>query len=97
MLDEAEFAIISKTHKLSLESVRSSREKHGTSLAQSPMEMLLAPICQAYTELTGFEETNANAVWHHRISLYGPPCEACGKPLRTPQASFCAECGHRPS
>ena len=29
-----------------------------------------------------------------RASLYGRPCEACGRPYRTPQASYCAECGH---
>jgi uncharacterized OB-fold protein len=46
-----------------------------------------------YEKITGYRETNPNAVWHHRISIYGPPCRKCGKPLRTPQASFCAACG----
>lgn len=39
-----------------------------------PVSKFQSAVCQAYTELTGFEETDANA----RISLYGPPCEACG-------------------
>ncbi len=47
-----------------------------------------------YQELTGFPETNVKALWHHRLSLYGPPCTHCGKPLRTPQAKFCAACWH---
>lgn len=46
-----------------------------------------------YRELTGFVETNVNALWHHRLSLFGPPCQSCGKPLRTPSAKHCAECG----
>lgn len=48
-----------------------------------------------YNDLTGFGETHPNAIMHHRVSLYGPPCENCGKPYRTPQASFCAACGHK--
>ena len=46
-----------------------------------------------YNRLTGFGETNINAVWHHRISIYGPPCPRCGKVLRTPIAYKCFECG----
>ena len=46
-----------------------------------------------YNEITGFGETNWNVVWHHRISIYGPPCLRCGKVLRTPVASKCFECG----
>jgi hypothetical protein len=42
---------------------------------------------------TGFEERNPNALWHQRLSLLGPPCERCGKPLRTPVAKHCVECG----
>lgn len=52
-----------------------------------------APALDLYFEITGFHETNVNALWHHRLSLYGPPCTHCGKPLRTPQAKLCAACG----
>lgn len=46
-----------------------------------------------YEKMTGVRETNINAIWHHRISDYGPPCDECGKALRTPRAHFCAACG----
>jgi len=46
-----------------------------------------------YEEMTGLRETNINAIFHHRIADHGAPCTSCGKPLRTPKASFCAACG----
>lgn len=52
------------------------------------------PLLDYYKNLTGFEETEPNAIMHHRITQYGPPCEKCGKPYRTPLASFCAACGN---
>ncbi|WP_193560185.1 hypothetical protein [Hymenobacter nivis] len=51
------------------------------------------PMLEMYRLLTGFAETNPNAVRHHEVAQYGPPCPACQKPLRTPQARFCAACG----
>jgi hypothetical protein len=54
-----------------------------------------APALQKFEEITGFKETNINAIYHHRRSLYGPECPDCGKPIRTPQARFCAECGYK--
>jgi hypothetical protein len=46
-----------------------------------------------YERLTSYREKNPNAVWHHRLALYGPPCRVCSKPLRTPKASRCVACG----
>ena len=51
-----------------------------------------APVLAEYERITDFRETNINAVFHHRLSLYGPPCRFCGKPLRTPEAKFCGAC-----
>ena len=53
------------------------------------------PLLDYYKSVTGEEETEPNAIMHHRIAQYGPPCENCGKPYRTPQASFCPACGNK--
>jgi hypothetical protein len=39
-----------------------------------------APMLAEYERITGLRETNPNAVFHHRLSDYGPPCLYCGKP-----------------
>ena len=56
------------------------------------MKERLALMLAEYVRITHYAGTNPNAVWHHRLSLYGPPCRSCGKPLRTPQAKLCGSC-----
>ena len=50
-----------------------------------------------YSNLTGFVETEPNAIMHHAISMFGPDCENCGRPYRTPRAKLCASCGNKRS
>lgn len=83
MLDEEEFAIAFELYGNAFKMVGASREER------------FRPLFQYYKYLTGFDETEPNAIMHHRIAQYGPQCENCGKPYRTPQASFCAACGNR--
>jgi hypothetical protein len=93
MLDEAEFAVVSKLYSEAFRTKDSLEPGHpGRGLTTAER---FSPVCDAYKEMTGFAETNANAVMHHRISLCGPICRACGRPFRTPKASFCASCGDR--
>jgi hypothetical protein len=81
MLDEPEFERVSQL---------SSGGLHAKGLA---LKERLRVALEEYQRLTGFAETNFAAMMHHRLFLYGPPCAACGKPLRTPQAQHCAACG----
>ncbi len=84
MLDEREFGL-----------VRAAAQESGTVRLEgaSTVASLQEPVLKVYREITGYTESNPNAVWHHRLSLFGPPCETCGKPLRSPRARICAACG----
>jgi hypothetical protein len=97
MLDEEEFAIIAKLYLGGIGGVKEVRTRNDASLSETFRTDLFRPMREAYFQMTGIHESNENAIMHHRISLYGPACENCGKPLRTPRASFCAECGRVPS
>jgi hypothetical protein len=85
MLDEAEY--------------KTAYELYGKAFrTPGNMQEKFKELLTYYKEVTGFEATVPNAIMHHGIAQYGPPCEKCGKPYRTPLASFCAACGNkRPS
>jgi hypothetical protein len=105
MLDEAEYqecwALMQEALAVtSEESLSSFVQKHGLqTLFEVPLapakarEIIYKPVFDAYERMAGYRETNINAIWHHRISEYGPSCAKCGKALRTPVAFKCFECG----
>ena len=95
MLDEAEFDKVSTELSSGLEQVKAYRQTHGSSIAEARAQGFFQEALALYARITGFNETNPDVLFHHRLSLYGPPCGACQKPLRTPQASVCAACGSR--
>jgi hypothetical protein len=97
MLDEEEFSIVSNLYSQGTKATKEFRERHNIPLSEASIEDRFRPVREAYQRLTGWREQPENAVMHHRISIYGPPCTGCGKPLRTPRASFCAACGKRVS
>lgn len=91
MLTEAEWAQVEPLLANPVTQIKQYQD-HGCSLAEAQRhygEDALA----LYEAITGFRETNASALWHHRLSLFGSPCHACGLPLRTAQANWCAACG----
>jgi hypothetical protein len=85
MLDEAEYE---RVFRIFRECVEASKKVPAGSLSQA-----LQPVLDEYQRLTGAALLNANEVLNHRISQYGSICRFCGKPLRTPKASYCAACG----
>ena len=83
MLDEEEYAKALELYQKSIDKVDNPRlDRH-------------KKLLDYYNTLTGENETEPNAIMHHRITYYGPPCEKCGKPYRTPLASSCTSCGNQ--
>lgn len=87
MLDDDEYLKAAELYGQALRNIHSASDR----------KTRFKPLLDYYKEVTGWDETEPNAIMHHCISQYGPPCERCGKPYRTPQASFCAACGHKRS
>jgi hypothetical protein len=80
MLDDNEFKLVSSLFNTGTEG--------------DTIERMFAPALREYERITGFHETDPNALYHHVLSMYGPPCANCGKPLRTPRAKLCGSCMH---
>lgn len=93
MLDEEEWAEMEPLLRKSLRQIQECRAETGASLRQALENNLDLPALVLYRELTGYVETNFNAIWHHRRSDFGPKCPTCGNLLRTPRAKLCPECG----
>jgi hypothetical protein len=94
MLDEAEFAEIASLYRQAFLATKEFRRKWGIPLEHASIHERFEPVRAQYEQIAGMKESNENAIMHHRISLYGPPCKRCDKPLRTPKASFCGACMH---
>lgn len=92
MLDDAEWAQIGAPGVNLVQAMKDYQKRHGVALDVAKEEAS-KEIMARYKDLTGFEETNVYALYHHRVELYGPPCHVCGKALRTPVARRCVECG----
>jgi plasmid stabilization system protein ParE len=92
MLDEEEFVEIARLYRQSTIAAKQYRERWAAALKDTPLDELYRPVRDRYERLTGRRESNHDAVMHHRLSLYGPPCQQCHKPLRTPKAKLCASC-----
>ena len=81
MLDKDEFAIAS--------------ELYSKGFKKADRQERFKELLEYYNDLTGFGETEPNAIMHHSLEQIGPDCENCGKPYRTPKAKLCASYGNK--
>ncbi len=94
MLTEEEWAAVEPHLENRFEAAARYCEAHPeVGLSQALEQGLGTGAQEEYARITGQPATDLEALYHHRLSLYGPPCAACGRPLRTPEATHCAECG----
>jgi hypothetical protein len=93
MLSEQEWAVIEPLLLCMVSEVQQYRKDNEASLAEAANQNFGQKVLLHYQELTGATESSPDVLWHHRASLFGPACMSCGKPLRTPKATFCAACG----
>lgn len=98
MLEPEEFRLVIRARETGMALVEQERQRRELP-ELPPLELeggvveRFRPMLEMYRLLTGFEETNPNAVYHHSTAQYGPPCPRCCKPLRTPLARYCPQCG----
>ena len=93
MFDDEEFSTLSKLHSECVRATKEFRQQTGLPLQGACLEDRFRPMLDKHFEMTGFRETNPNAIMHHKRSQYGPACRQCGRPLRTPITKKCYECG----
>lgn len=91
MLDEGEFAEVSHLLTEGMKAAKSLPDTPDRPPGSAALSARLQPALDAFERITGYRETNAAAIYHHRLSLFGPPCPACGRPGRTPNASRCVD------
>ena len=94
MLDEVEWAELAPLIRKVPQGIKAHRQATGAWPDEATARELERAALERYEQLTGFRESNVSALWHHRLLDVARPCKACGKPLRTNVARFCAECGH---
>jgi hypothetical protein len=92
MLDEDEYVEIAVLYKDAIKGTKEYRQRWGVSLENASIHERFGPVRTLYERLTGMKDCHQNAIMHHRILLYGPPCKRCQKPLRTPKAKLCGSC-----
>lgn len=92
MLTDEEWDEVRPLLQTDIQRIKSHREETGAGITEAINELRHAA-CERYFEITGFRETNPNALWHHYLSHFGFECPSCGYLLRTAKASFCANCG----
>lgn len=87
MLEDDEYVPL---WSLYTDAIRAAKALPGP-LDEDARAAVFGPFDDAHERVTGSRDSTAFV--HHRLSNYGPPCVVCGKPLRTPKATYCAACG----
>jgi hypothetical protein len=94
MFDEDEFQSIRDAYQIGTLGLKASLQLEARPFEEGDKDVILSEVAPRYRTITGLSSEVPQDVLKHRLSLVGPPCEKCGKELRTPLAKKCVECGH---
>ena len=93
MLEEHEWKQVEPYLVTGIEQIKQYREKYHASLGEAKATGYGKEALKIYNELAALTRPIQTHCGTHRLSEFGAPCSSCGKPLRTPTAKHCAECG----
>ena len=93
MLDDREYAEVFELYSRCMREIKERRDEEEVALAKTSVHERFKAVRDAYERISGWKDMHHNAIMHHQLSALGPACPRCGKPLRTPRAKLCAECG----
>src|SRR4051794_20564619 len=91
MLDEGEFDEISKLYSECAHQAKQCRLRTNASIEE--VQVYFRPMQLELERITGVADCDPHEALHHRLSRFGPLCNRCGKPLRSPDAKRCVERG----
>ena len=94
LLSEEDYKAVAVHLRNRIDDIKRYRKKHNCSLEEALAkanggQKALA----AFEKVTGVRLNHPDEIYIARRALYGRQCGNCGKPVRTPRAKFCAECG----
>jgi Sigma-70 factor, region 1.1 len=93
MLDVSEWEKMEPLLNQMISDMKAHQENPDASPSDANSEGFAQKALDLYFQFTGVAEADAEVLWHHQFALFGPECHSCKKPLRTPAAKICAECG----
>lgn len=97
-MDQGEFEELQAAHRAAIEGIIDFRSRRNATLDEVPFADFHHPVQLIYQRLSRDAGLEAPIVefehlLDHAAERFGPPCRGCGRPLRTPKAKLCAECG----
>lgn len=94
LLTEEEYAPIRAALGNRIKAIMDYRRAHKCSLDEARQYSAPAAM-DLYEGITGLRLEHPDQLYAVRLAEYGRPCPVCSRPLRTPRAKLCAECGHQ--
>lgn len=93
-LDEQEWLEVSPLLENAAMEIKEYRIKHNCDLITARLNCK-SNATKKFEELTGISDIHFEVIYHHRLVDWGAECKKCGHLLRTPKASYCANCGYK--